>query len=38
MPSNLTGWVVAGAGLVTGAFLANLVLRMFGQAIPTMGS
>lgn len=26
MPSNFTGWVMAGAGLAVGALVANLIL------------
>lgn len=33
MPSNFTGWVIAGAGLVAGAFIAELALKMFGQSV-----
>ncbi len=32
MPSNLTGWVVAGAGITLGAFLANLLLGVIRKA------
>jgi uncharacterized membrane-anchored protein YhcB (DUF1043 family) len=33
MPSNFSGWVIAGAGLVIGIFVAELALKMLGQGV-----
>lgn len=36
MPSNFTGWLVAGAGLAVGALVANLVLNALTGARTTV--